>query len=97
MNVIISGGFSGPYEQLVAQFERSTGIKVTTGSGSSQGSGPQTIAAQLARGVAADVVILSREGLTELMRAGRIAAGNRMRMGTGVKMPCSAIRSTTGL
>ncbi|HKU46005.1 MAG TPA: substrate-binding domain-containing protein, partial [Burkholderiales bacterium] len=75
MDVIISGGFSGPYEQLVPQFERSTGIKVTTGSGSSQGSGPQTIAAQLARGVAADVVILSREGLTELMRAGRIAAG----------------------
>ena len=75
MNVIISGGFSGPYEQLVPQFEHSTGIKVTTGSGSSQGSGPQTIAAQLARGVAADVVILSREGLTELMRAGRIAAG----------------------
>lgn len=75
MNVLISGGFSGPYEQLVPQFEASTGIKVTTGSGSSQGSGPQTIAAQLARGVAADVVILSREGLTELIRAGRIATG----------------------
>ena len=75
MNVIISGGFSGPYEQLVPQFERATGIKVATGSGSSQGTGPQTIAAQLARGVPADVVILSREGLTELIRAGRIAPG----------------------
>jgi molybdate transport system substrate-binding protein len=75
MDVLISGGFSGPYEQLAAQFERTTGIKVTTGSGSSQGTGPQTIASQLSRGVAADVVILSREGLTELMRAGRIAAG----------------------
>lgn len=75
MNVLISGGFSGPYEQLVTQFERSTGIKVTTGSGSSQGTGPQTIAAQLARDVAADVVILSREGLAELIAAGRIATG----------------------
>lgn len=75
MNVIISGGFSGPYEQLVPQFERATGIKVATGSGSSQGSGPQTIAAQLARGVPADVVILSREGLTGLIAAGEIAAG----------------------
>ncbi len=75
MKVIISGGFSGPYEQLVPQFERNTGINVATGSGSSQGKGPQTIAAQLARGVPADVVILSREGLTELIAARWIAAG----------------------
>lgn len=75
MKVLISGGFSGPYEELVPEFERATGIKVTTGSGSSQGTGPQTIAAQLARGVPADVVIMSREGLTELMRAGHIARG----------------------
>jgi molybdate transport system substrate-binding protein len=75
LKVIISGGFSGPYEQLVPHFERGTGIKLATGSGSSQGKGPQTIAAQLARGVPADVVILSREGLTELIAAHRIAAG----------------------
>jgi molybdate transport system substrate-binding protein len=59
----------------VPQFERTTGIKVATGSGSSQGKGPQTIAAQLARGVPADVVILSREGLTELIAQRRIAPG----------------------
>jgi molybdate transport system substrate-binding protein len=75
LKVLISGGFSGPYEQLVPQFERTTGIKVATGSGSSQGKGPQTIAAQLARGVPADVVILSREGLTELIAQRRIAPG----------------------
>jgi molybdate transport system substrate-binding protein len=75
LKVLISGGFSGPYEQLLPEFERSTGIHVTTGSGSSQGNGPQTIAAQLARGVPTDVVILSREGLTELAAANRIAPG----------------------
>ncbi len=75
MKVIISGGFSGPYEQLVPQFERNTGISIATASGSSQGKGPQTIAAQLARGEAADVVILSREGLTELIAGRWIAAG----------------------
>lgn len=75
LKVMISGGFSGPYEQLLPEFERSTGIRVTTASGSSQGTGPQTIAAQLARGVPTDVVILSREGLTELIAAKRIAAG----------------------
>lgn len=75
LKVLISGGFSGPYEKLLPEFERATGIKVTTGSGSSQGTGPQTIGAQLARGVPVDVVILSREGLTELIAARRIAAG----------------------
>jgi len=75
LKVMISGGFSGPYEKLLPEFERTTGIKVTTGSGSSQGKGPQTIGAQLARGVPVDVVILSRNGLTELIAARRIAVG----------------------
>jgi molybdate transport system substrate-binding protein len=75
LKVLISGGFSGPYERLLPQFEQSTGIQVTTGSGSSQGTGPQTIGAQLARGVSADVVILSREGISDLIKAGRIAPG----------------------
>jgi molybdate transport system substrate-binding protein len=75
LKVLMSGGFSRAYEQLLPEFERTTGIKVTTGSGSSQGTGPHTIGAQLARGVAADVVILSREGLDELIAAKRIAAG----------------------
>jgi molybdate transport system substrate-binding protein len=75
LNVLMSGGFSGAYDQLLPEFERTSGINVTTGSGASQGTGPQTIAAQLARGVPADVVILSREGLTELIAAQRIASG----------------------
>ena len=75
LSVLISGGFSGAYEQLLPEFERMSGIRVTTGSGASQGAGPQTIAAQLARGVPADVVILSREGLSDLIAANKIAAG----------------------
>jgi molybdate transport system substrate-binding protein len=75
LNVLMSGGFSGAYEKLLPEFEQTSGIKVTTGSGASQGRGSQTIAAQLARGVSADVVILSREGLSELIAAKRITAG----------------------
>jgi ABC-type molybdate transport system substrate-binding protein len=71
VNVLISGGFSGAYEELLPEFERASGIKVATGSGASQGTGPQTIAAQFARGVPSDVVILSREGLDELIAAKR--------------------------
>lgn len=87
VKVIMSGGFSGAYEQLLPEFERTSGIRVTTGSGASQGTGPQTIGAQLANGVAADVVILSREGLEELVAAKRIVAGSEVdlaRVGLGV-------------
>jgi molybdate transport system substrate-binding protein len=72
LNVLISGGFSGAYERLLPEFEQTNGVEVTTASGASQGAGPQTIAALLARGVPADVVILSREGLAELIAANRI-------------------------
>jgi molybdate transport system substrate-binding protein len=75
LSVLMSGGFSGAYERLLPEFKRTSGIGVSTGSGASQGTGPQTIAAQLARGVHADVVILSREGLGELIAANRIVAG----------------------
>ena len=75
VSVLMSGGFSGAYDRLLPEFQRATGISVTTGSGASQGSGPQTIAAQLARGVHADVVILSREGLGDLIAANKIVAG----------------------
>ena len=71
----MSGGFSGAYERLLPEFKRTSGIDVTTGSGASQGAGPQTIAAQLARGMHADVVILSREGLGDLIAANKIVAG----------------------
>lgn len=75
VSVLMSGGFAGAYAALLPEFEQTSGIAVTTGSGASQGSGPHTIGAQLARGVPADVVILSREGLAELIAANRIAAG----------------------
>jgi molybdate transport system substrate-binding protein len=95
LRVLISGGFGGAYEQLLPEFERASGIAVTTGSGASQGSGPHTIGAQLARGVAADVVILSREGLAELIAARRIAAGTDVdlaRVGLGVAVRAGAAK-----
>ena len=99
IKVIISGGFSSAYEQLLPEFEQSTGIKVTTGSGASQGDGPQTIGAQLARGVPADVVILSREGLNDLIAAKRITAGTDVDLGrtpTGVAVRAQAPKPDLG-
>ena len=72
LEVMISGGFQGPYNQMLPQFEKDTEITVTTKTGASQGLGPKTIKAQLLSGTSADVVILSREGLTELIAMNKI-------------------------
>ena len=99
MKVLISGGFSGAYERLLPEFEQASGIKVTTGSGASQGDGPQTIGAQLARGERADVVILSREGLDGLVAAGRIAAGTDVDLATvgiGIAVRAGAAKPDIG-
>jgi molybdate transport system substrate-binding protein len=74
VKVITSGGFAAAFEEILPDFEKAAGITVTTGRGPSQGKGPNTIGAQLRRGVPADVVILSREGLNELIAEGRIEA-----------------------
>ena len=47
ITVMISGGFFLAYQEVLPEFERDTGIAVTTLSGASQGTGPKTIRAQL--------------------------------------------------
>jgi molybdate transport system substrate-binding protein len=76
VTVLTSGGFSAAYQELLPQFENSTGITVTTVRGASQGDGPTTIDAELRRGQPGDVVILSREGLAGLSAEGRIVLGS---------------------
>jgi molybdate transport system substrate-binding protein len=99
LKVMISGGFSTAYKQVLPEFEKETGITVTTLSGASQGKHAQTIAAQLARGVAVDVVIMSREGLADLAKDGRIAAGTDADLATaaiGVAVRAGAPRPNVG-
>lgn len=78
LNVIMSGGFAAAYQELLPEFEKTTGIAVTTARGQSQGDAPTAIGAQLRRGVRADVVIMSREGLDQLIAEGRIVAGTEV-------------------
>ncbi len=90
VKVLMSGGFSAAYQELLPEFQNSSGITVTTARGASQGDGPNTIGAQLRRGVPADVVIMSRSGLAELVAAGRIVIGSdvdlaRVPLGIGVR------------
>ena len=75
VKVLMSNGFKAAYTDILPDFEKQTGISVTTTAGPSQGDAPNTIGAQLRRGVAADVVILSKAGLTDLIKDGKIAVG----------------------
>jgi molybdate transport system substrate-binding protein len=72
LNVITSVGFAAASNDLVPAFQKSSGITVSTRHFASQRNGHDTIAAQLRAGAAADVVIMSKEGLGELLAEGRI-------------------------
>jgi molybdate transport system substrate-binding protein len=91
LKVIISGGFNAAYRETLPEFEKTTGIMVTTTMGFSQGPG-DTIAKQLARGVTADVVILAKEGLADIDR-NKIADGTQVDLAqtpTGVSVRAGA-------
>jgi molybdate transport system substrate-binding protein len=75
LKVIMSGGFSAAYKGLLPEFEKTSGITVTTTSGASMGDGPNTIPNQVRRGVPADIIILSRDGLADLIKEKRTVAG----------------------
>ena len=76
LKVLTSGGFAAPLKAALPAFEKGSGLSVTVILGKSQGAGPDTIAAQLDRGVAADVVILSREGLLDLIAQKKVIASS---------------------
>ena len=78
VKVILSGGFTAAYKEVLPEFEKTSGIKVTTTNGASQGNGPNTIGAQLRRGEPADMVIMNRAGLDDLIREGKIAKGTEV-------------------
>ncbi|MGU3419153.1 substrate-binding domain-containing protein [Methylobacterium sp. D54C] len=82
VTVLISGGFELAYRMAIPSFEQETGIKIETRSGASQGRGPKTIRYQLDHGAEVDVVILSNEGLHELVDARLIAEGSIAELAT---------------
>jgi molybdate transport system substrate-binding protein len=77
IKVFISGGFSAAYDKLVPEFERASGHKVVTERGPSMGETPQAIPNRLARGEAADVVIMVGYALGRLIEKGFVVAASR--------------------
>jgi molybdate transport system substrate-binding protein len=66
VRVMISAGFFGVYSELAPAFERASGHRLLTTRGPSMGDSPEAIPARLARGEAADVVIMDGGAVDEL-------------------------------
>jgi molybdate transport system substrate-binding protein len=77
VQVMISSGFYGVYAELGPAFERASGHHLITTRGPSMGDSPEAIPARLARGEAADVVILDGGAADELGKRGLVRADSK--------------------
>jgi len=78
VHVMISAGFYGVYSELGPAFERASGHHLVTTRGPSMGDSPEAIPTRLARGEAADVVILDGGAADELGRRGLVRADSKI-------------------
>jgi molybdate transport system substrate-binding protein len=77
VQVMISAGFYGVYAELGPAFERASGHRLVTTRGPSMGDSPESIPTRLARGEAADVVILDGGAAEELGKRGWLRADSK--------------------
>jgi len=77
ITVMVSGGFTEAYTQLVPAFERTTKNKISTAFGASMGNAPDSIPMRLQRGEPADVVIMAAAALDDLIKNGKVRADSR--------------------
>jgi molybdate transport system substrate-binding protein len=80
VRVMISAGFYGVYAELGPAFERASGHRLITTRGPSMGDSPEAIPTRLARGEAADVVILDGGAADELGKRGSVRAGSKVEL-----------------
>ena len=78
IRVMISAGFFHVYAELGPAFERTSGHHLITTRGPSMGDSPESIPARLARGEAADVVILDGGAADKLAGAGLLRADGKV-------------------
>jgi len=78
IRVMVSGGFTAAYREIVPEFERATHNTVATAYGASMGGAPDSIPNRLLRDEPADVVILAAPALDLLVSQGKVVAGSRV-------------------
>src|SRR5260370_41837078 len=70
LTVMSSGGFAPAYKLLAPDYEKSSGVHLTSVSAPSMGATPGAIPMRLARGEHGDVVIMARPELDALAKKG---------------------------
>jgi molybdate transport system substrate-binding protein len=78
LHVMISAGFYRVYAELGPAFEQESGHRLITTRGPSMGDSPEAIPIRLARGEAADVVILDGAAADELTQRGLVRADSKV-------------------
>jgi molybdate transport system substrate-binding protein len=78
VRVMISGGLTAAYKELVPEFERVTGNRVLTAYGPSMGTTINAIPIRLERGEPADVLIMVGYALGDLIKQGKVVADSRV-------------------
>ena len=77
LKIFVSGAFSSTLKDLAPDYEKRTGIKITSERGASTGDAPSSIPNRMARGEPADVLILVGDNLQKLIDAGHAVKGSR--------------------
>ena len=78
IRVMISGGFSTPFLEVIPEYERATTYRIVTIAGASMGGAPDSIPVRLERGEPADVVIMAATALDDLIAQGKVVPGSRV-------------------
>jgi molybdate transport system substrate-binding protein len=78
VRVMISGGLTAAFKELVPEFERATGNKVLIAYGPSMGTTVNAIPVRLERGEPADVLIMVGYALGDLIKQGKVKADSRV-------------------
>jgi molybdate transport system substrate-binding protein len=78
VQVMISAGFYEAYSKLAPAFEQASGHHLVTTRGPSMGDSPEAIPTRLARGEAADVVILDSGAADELGKRGLVRSDSKV-------------------
>ena len=95
VHVMISAGFYNVYSELGPAFERASGHHLVTTRGPSMGDSPESIPTRLARGEAADVVILDGGAADALGKRGLLHTDSKIELARsliGMVVPAGAAK-----
>jgi molybdate transport system substrate-binding protein len=91
ITVMISGGLTAAYSEVLPEIEESIGVSVVTLQGSSMGSSPTAIPTRLARGEPADALIMVGYALDSLIQRGLVRPDSRVELAhSGIGMVVQA-------